>query len=394
MKLIKISIAAATAATCLIATSAHALKTEDRILKPNYVVEYTKVPGEVESFTDMFTEGHVYGRIRASRYIWDYKNENLAGATPTTRNNSMNGVGGSFIYKTGSYHGFGATVGAYGITPLTEPNRTSTGPANFGRAGKDMYRTRPNGTEAPIGTFAEGYLEYKAGKTSVKAGRQLIESVMLATNDAKAIPNAFEAVLVENKNIPDTAVRFGYVTKQKLRDHEKFHSIGASAVGTSVDRLNLNDDGGSHRGLTLANISKSGNPDPRMILLTGENKSVKDLTLNGEYIGLAGFFATAIAEANYKVGLGAGWSLTPGVRYLRQMDGGAGNIGGASIKGNAASDANGGNATARSSYVNPNSVDGSIKMGRLVLANGPLAVMAGFSAVEDKADIIDRKSVV
>lgn len=67
MKLVNLSIVAA--ATCLLATSAHALKTEDRVLKGNYQVEYTKTPGAVNSIGEMFTEGEVYGRIRSNSFF-------------------------------------------------------------------------------------------------------------------------------------------------------------------------------------------------------------------------------------------------------------------------------------------------------------------------------------
>lgn len=66
MKLVKLSMVVA--ATCLLATSAYALKTEDRVLKANYQVEYTKAPGSVNSFTEMFTEGEVYGRLSSNMF--------------------------------------------------------------------------------------------------------------------------------------------------------------------------------------------------------------------------------------------------------------------------------------------------------------------------------------
>ncbi len=69
MKLVNLSIAAA--AACLFATSAHALKTEDRTVKGNYQVEYTKAPGDVNSFTEIFTEGELYGRVRSNNFFWD-----------------------------------------------------------------------------------------------------------------------------------------------------------------------------------------------------------------------------------------------------------------------------------------------------------------------------------
>jgi hypothetical protein len=376
MKLVNLSIAAA--AACLFATSAHALKSEDRVVKGNYQVEYTKAPGAVNSFAEMFTEAEVYGRLRSNAFLWEWDNESSA-----VKDNDMWGLGGSLVAKTGFYNGFGATVGFYGTTQLLDDNTIPGSITNFGKAGKDTYRTRADGTEANIGVFAEAFLEYKAGKTDVKVGRQGIDSMMLATNDTKMVPNTFEAVVVENSDIANTKLRAGYIMSQKLRDHQTFHSIIA------FEKYNENDDSGAHKGLTVNNINKIGEDvNPEMVLVTAQNTSIPNLKLNAEYVGIDGFVNTAIAEANYKIKLSDAWTLTPGIRYLRQMDDGAGAIGGASLSGKAATTANGGSLAGRSAYTDPSSVDGSIIMARLVAANGPLTLQAGYSKVSDDADII------
>ncbi|MFY9143526.1 OprD family outer membrane porin [Sulfuricurvum sp.] len=374
MKLVNLSIAAA--AACVLATSAHALKTEDRVLKGNMQVEYTKVPGEVNSIGEMITKGDVYGRLRSNMFWWDWENESSA-----VQDNNMWGLGGSLIFKSGFFHGFGTTVGFYGTAPMVSSNTIDGSTTNFGKAGKDTYHTRSDGSEGGIGVLAEAYGEYKAGKTDVKVGRQMIESIMLASNDTKMVPNTFTAATVENKDLPDTKVRAGYIMSQKLRDHQTFHSVIA------YEKYNENDDSGAHKGLTPSLISAAGEDvNPEMILVTATNKSIPNLKLDAEYIGLNGFFSTAIAEANYQIKLNDAWTLTPGVRYLRQMDDGAGAIGGAALSGVFK-----GNTTytgASYGYTNPNSADGSIIMARLVAANGPLVLQAGYSKIADDADII------
>lgn len=375
MNVIKVSVAAA--AACLLATSAHALKTEDRTLKGNYQIEYTKVPGDVSSFTDMFTQGELYGRIRSNMFWNVYENEQGAtDATAKTRDNKMWGLGGSLVYKTGFFHGLGATVGFYGTVPMHDENTVPGNITNFGKMGKDTYRTNADGSESAIGAFAQAYAEYKNGKTDVKIGRQIVDSILLASNDTKMIPNTFNGGVVENKDLPNTTLRAGYLTEQKLRDHQNFHSLIA------FEKYFENDDSGAHKGLTPANIKAAGaEVDQEMILVTASNKSVPGLKLDLEYVGLDGFFSTVIAEANYQIKLGDSWTLTPGVRYLKQMDDGAGKIGGAALNGNVT-------ASSAKGYTDPTSVDGNIIMGRLVAANGPLELSASYSKVADEADII------
>ncbi len=375
MKLMNLSIAAA--AVCAFSTSAYALKSEDRVVKGNYQVEYTKVPGDVNSITEMFTEGEVYGRLRSNMFWWDVDNPK----NNSTADHNVWGLGGSLIYKTGYFHGFGATVGFYGTVPMHDENVFPGTTTNYTKMGKDTFHTRADGSEGAMGNFAEAYGEYKNGKTNVKVGRQGIDSVMLATNDTKMIPNTFEAAVIENKDIPNTTVRAGYIMSQKLRDHQSFHSIIA------YEKYNENDDSGAHKGLTPSLISGAGEDvNPEMILITAQNTSVPNLKLNAEYIGLDGFFNTIVAEANYKIKVGDSWTVTPGVRYLKQMDDGAGAIGGASLSG-----AFKGNTTwtgANGGYTDPNSADGSIIMARLVAANGPLELSAGYSEIANDADII------
>jgi hypothetical protein len=373
MKLVNLSMVAA--ATCLLTTSAYALKTEDRDLKGSNQVEYTKVPGDVNSVLEMFTQGHVYGRLRSNAFWYDWENEKSG----STADNNQWGLGGSLIYKTGFFHGFGATAGFYGSIPVVDPSVIGT--ANVGKSGKDTYHQRADGSEGGIGVLAEVYGEFKGGKTDVKVGRQIIDSIMVASNDTKMVPNTFTAATVENKDIPDTKVSLGYIMSEKLRDHQEFHSVIA------FEKINENDDSGTHKGLTTALISEvREDVNPEMILVTASNKSIPNLKLDGEFIGLSGFFNTAIAEANYQIKLGDSWTLTPGVRYLKQMDDGAGAIGGAALSGVFK-----GNTTytgASYGYTDPNSVDGSIIMGRLVAASGPLELQAGYSKISDDADII------
>lgn len=376
MNVMKISMAAA--AACLLATSAHALKTEDRVLKGNNEVEYTKAPGDVNSIKEMFTEGKVYGRLRSNMFWFNADNEKSS-----LQDHNIWGLGGNLVYKTGFYNGFGATASFYGSVPLGSPNVPEGSTTNYGKQGKDVYRTRTDGTEAAIGVVAQAYGEYKISKSDVKVGRQLIESVLLSSNDTKMIPNTFTAAVAETKDIKDTTLRAGYITSQKLRNHQEFHSILAYAS------LTENDDSGAHKGLKIANIERANeDKDPEMVLVTAENKSIPGLKLNGEYYGINGYFNTVIAEANYKIALGNDWTLTPGFRYLRQMDDGAGAIGGASLSGKAATTVNGGTAAGRAAYTDPSSVDASMWAARLVAAKGPLELQAGYSKIADDADLI------
>ena len=344
-------------------------------MKNNMSIKYKVTPKAVNSFDEMFSEGVLYGRLRSNMFHWDWENENPG----KTQDNSAWGVGGSLIYSTGYLGGFGATAGMYTTHTIETDNTDAAfGTKDFGKAGKDTY-SRATGSGSHIDVLALAYLEYKFAKSSVKVGRQIFESTLLRSNDTKMIPNTFEGYSIESKDLADTKLRAAYFTRQKLRDHRDFHSIIA------VDGFNENDDAGKHAGLSVANILAAGEEvEPNMLVATVENKSIKGLKLNLDGMYIDGFVSSAIAEANYKVKLGeSGWSLTPGVRYIHQMDEGAGAIGGAALTGSVA-----GLTGAQKGYKDAGSVDGSAWMARLKLAKGAGSVMAGYSAISDDADII------
>jgi len=381
MKLMNLSIAAA--AVCAFSTSAYALKTEDRVLKGNYEVEYTKTPGSVESFNEMFTKGDVYGRLRSNAFLWDWDQE----ASGATMDNTAWGLGGSLVYKTAKFNGLSSTMGFYATFPLTNEEKLTATKTGV-KAGKDTFKTEADASQSSMTVLAEATIEYKLGNTQLVAGRQKLETQLMSTNDTKMIPQTFEAVTLENKDLPQTRINLGYVTRQKLRDHDEFHSLIAVGDNDTM-ALQYNDDYGRHQGLKVANILRAGEDlNPDMVYAMVENSSIPNLKLTAGYYGIDGYLEDVILEANYKIALGGGWNVTPGVRYFKQMDDGAGAIGGAAISGKAATTTNGGSATARATYKDPTNLDGSIMMARLVAENGPFNAAVGWSKTSDDADIV------
>lgn len=367
---------AAIAAACLVGTtSVNALSTDKRDMKNNMSITYKIKPKAVNSVTEMFAEGVLYGRLRSNMFHWDWN----ADRPGKTADNTSWGVGGSLIYSTGYLNGFGATAGMYTTHTIATDNLETSGGVTFdaGKAGKDTY-SRADGSGAHIDVLALAYLEYKFAKSNIKVGRQIFESTLLRSNDTKMIPNTFEGYAIESKDLADTKLRLAYFTRQKLRDHRDFHSIIA------VDGFNENDDAGKHKGLSVTNILAAGEDvEPAMLVGTIENKSIPGLKLNLDGMYIDGFVSSIIAEANYKIKLGDGWSLTPGARYFYQMDEGAGAIGGAALNGSLA-----GVSGSANGYDDAGSVDGGAWMARLKLKKGAGSVMVGYSAINDDADLI------
>ena len=119
-------------------------------------------------------------------------------------------------------------------------------------------------------------------------------------------------------------------------------------------------------------------------LIVGDlhNQSVPNLKLDASFYAVPELISEVMAEANYKIGFGS-FSLTPGVRYIKQFDNGAGEIGGASYSGKLA-----GLSGESGGYKEADSLDSQMVAARLVGAYGLYKLNLGYSQVFDEADLI------
>jgi len=372
------SVAAATICALSVGLFADEAKPK-RELKNNMMEVYNVLPGTADNFTDAFANGVFYGRLRANAFRWDWKDDDF------NNDNKAFGLGGSMIYKTAPLAGVSATAGLYYSNSPFPGLRVDNADVGDVKAGKDTFsRYNVKTTDDwSMATLAQAYLQYDISKTSFKIGRQIFESFLTKSNDTKMIPNTFNGLTVEMKEIPKTTIRGAYFNAQKLRDHTTFHDV-ITFKDSSGESWNNNDDSAVHKGLSYANFTAAGeDTDHALIIADIRNKSIENLQIDVTYGAVPDVVSSITGELNYKIGLPGGFSLTPGIRYMHQMDNGGGEIGGATLKGTLAGvtgDALG--------YKDASSLDSSLAMARLVLEQGPLKVQAAYSAVGDEADIV------
>ncbi|MGE0737697.1 OprD family outer membrane porin [Sulfurimonas sp.] len=382
MKRIKISTAVATAVLLLTTTVSAEDAKPKRTLKPNMNEVYNTLPTSVDNFADAFTKGMVYGHLRTNVFRWDWDSPDNA----TNADNKAFGVGGSIIYKTAPLYGISATAGLYYSNSPFSGLREDNADVGFVKSGKDTFSRYDVKTEGDweMVVLAQSYLQYDVAKTSLKYGRQFFESALTASNDTKMIPNAFEGLSVESKDLPKTTLKAAFFTAQKLRDHTTFHDV-ITFKDSSGNSWNGNDDSGAHKGLSYDNFNKAGeDTEHDLVVAALSNASIENLKLDFTYTAVPEVLSSAIAEINYKINLGGGYTLTPGFRYMEQFDNGGGEIGGASLSGKLA----GSTSAAAYGYQEGNTLDGSAWMARLVLGQGPLTLLVGYSDVADEADLV------
>ena len=121
--------------------------------------------------------------------------------------NSLN-TGGYIGYETKSFSGFSVGLKAYGTygleihgTPLTSSNYD---PSLYGDD-FDSYIF-----------LGEAYLNYKISNTNIKIGRQRLDTPLAGADDARMLPNLFEAVVLSNTDISDTTLIAAHVTKETV----------------------------------------------------------------------------------------------------------------------------------------------------------------------------------
>ena len=334
-------------------------------IKCNMTLQYMILPEEVDTFKEFLSQGIFYGRLRLNYFNFDTKSKGV--------DHYALGVGGSLLYKSASFKGFSFTSGLY---TTQNPWHDDISPSSY-RSGKDTLNRYNLATSDSYGNtvFAQNYIQYKQGKSHLKIGRFTMETNLAKSNDTKMIPNTFEGIYTELHPFSKTKVKMAYITKQKLRDHDSFHHVLAyDDSDKPYASWRENDDGGMHRGLTLSKLKDKG-IDDRLIIVNVKNRSIKNTTLQAGIFSVPDLPSTAIIEGAYTIKTPIG-KIKPSVRYLKQFDNGAGEIGGANLRNNT------------TGYTDPNSLSSTLIAGRVDFIKGAGSLRLGYSKIADQADLV------
>ena len=220
------------------------------------------VSADVEtSLLETFKQGEVTGQLKSYYFSQTFDAEGLDDSQIWVN-------GGNLGYKTDSFYGF---------------KLGGTFQASFVGA-KDDPQERTRGTlDADGAVLSEAYIRYNVSNTELKAGRQYLKSPMVAGSGSRMIKESFEAYLLSNKDIPDTPVTAGYVTRYQTRTDRSryadnwFVDYEQNGTGDPGDFYKIGDDG--------------------MFFIYLKNNSVKNLGIQAQYLNVldevAGFYADA-----------------------------------------------------------------------------------------------------
>ncbi len=117
-------------------------------------------------------------------------------------------IGGNLGYVKKDYgiEGLSTGVRFYTSQPVGEQGDS----AGDSRINKTLFK---DGTGEGYSILGEAYVNYAAGNTNVKVGRQALNTPLAGGDDARMLPTLFEAAVVSNSDITNTTLIAAHVGK-------------------------------------------------------------------------------------------------------------------------------------------------------------------------------------
>lgn len=169
-----------------------------------------------DDINTMFSEGKVSGQARMFYIDREYQ-----GSAGTRTHRGSTAIGGYLKYETASLEGF--NLGAAFYTTNKIDSRNTVDQTLLGQDNENYTM------------LGEAYVEYKNANTSFKGGRQKLMTPMLGDDDARMIPNLFEAYVLTNKDISNTTLTLGHVTKFAQGTFGRVYS--ATPIASNANKL-------------------------------------------------------------------------------------------------------------------------------------------------------------
>jgi len=222
---------------------------------------------EAESLSSALEQTKLDGYVRATYQVHDVEDDR------TYRDDAL---GGKLHLETGAFYGVSLGASLYSSNALFNDDNRGLVPLR-GESHKSYT------------ILGEAYMKLDFGESRLKVGRQEIETPFAQVDDIGMIPNTFEAVIFENRDIANTTIFLVQIQKMAGVDAEVIDEF------TKVNGSN---------GMQVLGISYEG---------------VKDLALGAWYYNLkdAEIDSIAYLEANYKKELGT-MTYGVGLQYAKE----------------------------------------------------------------------------
>ncbi|PHS33755.1 MAG: outer membrane porin, OprD family [Sulfurovum sp.] len=181
-----------------------------------YSAEQASIDGKISHYElgdilHLKDAGKVFGQART--YYVDRTNHWDDGSS---NNRSAWAAGGYIGYVTPQYEGFNFTTAVYAtyglrIDELTLENDFITG------NGASRYDPSLQGYRGDNYAFiGQAYIGYENKNTKIKVGRIRFDSPLIGSDDARMLPNLFEAAVISNTSIENTTLLAAHITRETV----------------------------------------------------------------------------------------------------------------------------------------------------------------------------------
>ncbi|MDD3505570.1 MAG: OprD family outer membrane porin [Sulfurimonas sp.] len=173
-----------------------------------------------DDLSSMFSEAKVSGQIREFSIS---RSAELSAGSDYTR--TANVIGGYLKYETADFKGlsFGAafyTTNGF-LNDSDKTDYTKVDPTLLGENNENYSM------------LGEAFVQYKVANSTLKIGRQRLETPMLGSDDARMLPNLFEAYVLTNKDIPNATLMAAHVSKFAQGTFGRAYGAGGMLGSTS-----------------------------------------------------------------------------------------------------------------------------------------------------------------
>ena len=184
-----------------------------------------------DTIKEAFSEGKVQGELKSFYINRSYDWDSGFGKDPSSYSRDGLSVGGHLGYQTASYYGFDA-----GATFYTT-NKLDNKADNNDKNDNTLFGSDGGG----YSVLGEAYISYSFDNTSLRVGRQSINTPFAAPNNFRMLPNTFEGVVAKNSDISDTKLELGHITKIQTNGFANSVPVAGGVLNpaNSLARLSL-----------------------------------------------------------------------------------------------------------------------------------------------------------
>ena len=150
-----------------------------------------------EDLSSMFSEGKASGQIRT---FYINRDDNTK-----PDNQIATAIGGHLKFETADYKGLSFGTAFYTTNRILQDLESD--PASM------LNTTLLKNDGSSYSILGEAYIQYKYENTAFKAGRQKLDTPLTGSDDARMLPNLFEAYVLSNTDIENTTLIAAHVTK-------------------------------------------------------------------------------------------------------------------------------------------------------------------------------------